>query len=79
MMAMADYLNEIPHNIPRVVMSNAGLPERCSIMERVVRSRSALRELFPLPIVSSKCDIVNKLLLLNIHDLLRQDVSGGFN
>lgn len=78
MMALGDYLYEIPHNIPRVVMSNAGLPERCGIMLRVVRSRSALRQLCPLPIVPSKCDIVNQLLLLNLHDLLHMDVSGGF-
>lgn len=78
MMAIADYLHEIPHNIPQVVMSNSGLPTRCGIMLRVVRSRSALRELCPLPIELSKCDIVNKLLLLNMHDLLHIDVSGGF-
>lgn len=78
MMALGDYLSEIPHNIPKVVMSNAGFPQRCNIMLTVVRSRSALRQLCPLPIVPSKCDIVNQLLLLNLHDLLRMDVSGGF-
>lgn len=78
MMAIADYLYEIPHNIPKVVMSNSGFPTRCSVMLRVVRSRSALRELCPLPITPSKCDIVNQLLLLNMHDLLHLNVSGGF-
>lgn len=78
MMALGDYFCEIPHKIPQVTMSNTGMPTRCNIMYTVFRSRSALRQLCPLPITPSKCEIVNILLLRNLRDLLHLDVSAGF-
>ena len=78
MTALGDYLCEIPHKIPQVTMSNTGMPTRCNIMRTVFRSRSTLSQQCSLPITPSKCEIVNTLLLRNLHDLLQLDVSGGF-
>ena len=78
MMAFGDYLCEIPHKTPQVTMGDTGMPARCNIMRTVFRSRSALRQLCPLPVTPSKCEIVNILLLRNLRDLLHLDVSAGF-